>query len=106
MACLTPASALPPLFVVLNFFFFCFFFFLLGLDLIPCQVFVPCQRLQKHKFTEIIIFQAQACLPRYLVEIQPTLIPTPKIQIDNTPTKKELQPGLRYVNPIPPSFLL
>lgn len=35
--------------------------------------YIPCKLGQANKFSEIVVFQSTACLPRYLVELQPTL---------------------------------
>ncbi|MBS0357817.1 MAG: protein kinase [Proteobacteria bacterium] len=37
----------------------------------------PAKPDQKHKYIELVVFEAAQCLPRYLVELQPTLPKTP-----------------------------
>ncbi len=38
----------------------------------------PCKAQQTHTYTEIVVFETAACLPRYLVELQTTLPKAPK----------------------------
>lgn len=38
------------------------------------SIYFPCKPDQKHVYTEVVVFETAACLPRYLVELQPTLV--------------------------------
>jgi len=37
-------------------------------------VYYPCQSLNEHQYNEIVVFDSAALLPRYLVELQQTLV--------------------------------
>jgi hypothetical protein len=37
------------------------------------EVYYPTRPYDKHQYTELVVFSSEACLPRYLVELQPTL---------------------------------
>lgn len=54
-------------------------------------IYYPTKPNQLHIYTELVVFQKAACLPRYLVQLQPTLLkslPVPQVQ----PTKPEVLP--------------
>jgi len=51
------------------------------------EVYHPTKFDQDHQYTELVVFQSAACLPRYLVELQPELPKT--IPISSTDSKKE-----------------
>lgn len=40
-------------------------------------VYYPCKPNQKHQYIEVVVFDSQQCLPRYLVELQPSLPKSP-----------------------------
>ena len=40
----------------------------------------PCKPNQKNTYTELVTFDTSSCLPRYLVELRPTLLKPPVIQ--------------------------
>ncbi len=44
----------------------------------------PCKPGQEHQYTEIVVFESAACLPRYLVELQKTLLKPPSV-LDSLP---------------------
>ena len=37
------------------------------------DTYYPTKPNEPHQYTELVVFQSAACLPRYLVELQPTL---------------------------------
>ena len=44
----------------------------------------PTKLKEPHIYTELVVFQSAACLPRYLVELQPTLVkPMPSVSTDS-----------------------
>ena len=42
-------------------------------------IYYPTKPNQPHVYTEFVVSQTAACLPRYLVELQPTLVPPPSM---------------------------
>jgi len=45
---------------------------------IPVAPYFPCKVNQDHINTEIVTFEETACLPRYVIELQKTLLMSPK----------------------------
>lgn len=42
-------------------------------------IYYPCAPKQKHQYTEVVVFEKSQCLPRYLVELQPSLPASPSL---------------------------
>jgi len=53
------------------------------------SVYYPCQEDQRHQYIEVVVFDAQQCLPRYLVELQPSLPQAPPSLLLNMPLSSE-----------------
>lgn len=50
------------------------------------KAYYPCKASQKATYHELVAFQTAACLPRYLVQLQKTLLPPPVSFRPDTPT--------------------
>ena len=55
----------------------------------------PCKPNQKHTYTEVVVFDSAACLPRYLVQLQPILTKT------LPPAKQRPLPSSSATAPLP-----
>jgi len=63
-----------------------------GLIYYPCE---PKVGHQDHQYTEIVVFEAAACLPRFLIQLQPTLVKAPPKKYE---PKKETNQNYKYKN--------
>jgi len=69
-----------------------------------CESFVPCQPKQKHRYQEIVVFDSARCLPRYLVELQPSFPKTVTPKAESKGDGKAEHKGAGLPKPKAPAY--
>jgi len=65
-----------------------------------CESFVPYQPKQKHRYQEIVVFDSARCLPRFLVELQPSLPKTIMPKMESKGDSKAENKGEASAKPV------
>jgi len=69
-----------------------------------CESFVPCQPKQKHRYQEVVVFERSQCLPRYLVELQPSFPKTVTPKVESKGDGKAEHKGAALPKPKAPAY--
>jgi len=69
-----------------------------------CASFIPCKPKQKHRYQEIVVFDSARCLPRYLVELQPSFPKTITTKVESKGDGKAEPKGEALSKPKAPAY--